>query len=482
MKPRIPALLFVSLAGCSIALPPVCCPAPAGPTPGSGTLRARAAEFQRIVDTKLRPHWPYDALVNLQFTDASMTSVAAYNDPNDSAIWTGVYTAAQAYRYAAAKTDEEKNEALAAVRKAVYALHKLAEAPQSPGVLARVASPNCEVLAENCNCSAKTQTPPCYVTDGVYWLGNTSRDQYTGWFYGMATAWRLVPDPEIRRWIAGDVRTIITAIHDWNYVLHGPNGEPNSGTAGQVHHQMRLSWFLTAATILDEPKYWAWYREQTQFIDLAEADLEDLANWTNIYFDYYGFNLGYLNGFNMVILEHDPKLKALYLQMLENELYRYVKNSGNAFFDYMTMAASDRKSAQTIEQDRASLASFPGPPSVWSCVSPPHRPLGSRSVRFYWLNRLLSPLVKMEAFPQSKTPYPLDQRCSVNFLWQASPYRESCCCDCPASAGSCPVSTYAKAYCGSAASSQSGYLVYPGADYLVAYWMGRYYGFLDDDA
>jgi hypothetical protein len=450
---------------------------PASEASRPATLRERANQFQSLIDEKLWAQWPSGALVNLQYADATMGQVTGYNDPEDAAIWTGVYTAAQAFRYASVNDPEEKKKALATVREAVLALDTLARVPGYPGGLARVASKNQQVLAQS---GCQTSNPPsCYETNGVYWVGNTSRDQYTGWFFGMATAWRLVEDREIRRMIADDVRTMITAIHNWNYVLQGPNGQVSSGTAGQVHHQMRISWHLIAATILNEPLYWEWYKEQTQFLDLAEADLEDAADGTNLYYDYYSYNLGFLNGFNMVILETDPRLRAFYLEMLENELYRYVQNTDNAFFDYMTMAARGQTSPETLTQDRNALAVFPGPPSIWSCVQPPWRPLDRASVHLYWVNKLLY-AKKVEAYPQSATPYRLDERCRVNFLWQQSPYKESCCCTCPSSTPSCPTSTYSSQYCSETPSPQP-YTVYPGADYLVAYWMGRYYGFLTEN-
>ncbi|MFP5247180.1 MAG: hypothetical protein ACLGH0_10840, partial [Thermoanaerobaculia bacterium] len=146
--------------------------------------------------------------------------------------------------------------------------------------------------------------------------------------------------------------------------------------------------------------------------------------------------------------------------------------------DYMTRAAGGQTAPDMLEQDRQALADFPGPPAMWRCVSPSQQPLDPKSVRLYRINRLLAPITKkIEAFPQALNPYPLHERCSVNFLWQQSPYKESCCCICDSPAGQCPQATYANSYC-SEQPTESGFIVYPGADYLVAYWMGRHHGFL----
>jgi hypothetical protein len=190
-----------------------------------------------------------------------------------------------------------------------------------------------------------------------------------------------VEDPQIRATIRADVKEMIAAIRGWNYRLRDQNDQPNTGTAGEVHHQMRIAWHLIAATILDEPLYWQWYREQTSALDRDEAWLEDALDVTNVYFDYYGFNLGFLNAYNMVTLERDPRLHAMYLDWMNRELYAYVKNTGNAWFDYMHMAASGPSSPPLVTRDRAAMADFPGPPATWTCISPPPRPFSPPAER-----------------------------------------------------------------------------------------------------
>lgn len=474
--PRI-ALVLLALAGCAkITPPPVCCPGVDDAPPRQQSLRARADAFQRVIDEQLRPHWPSGTLVNLQFPDSSMSGVPAYNDQPDSAIYTGIYAAAQAFRYASARNDAEKTAALKNVRDAANALHALAEAPGYDGGLARaIAEDEKTICPGNQDCYQNERTK-------IWWLGNTSRDQYTGWWFGNAIVYRLVDDAEIRSTIREDVREMITAIRGWKYTLHDRNGQPNTGTAGAVHHQMRITWHLIAASILDEPLYREWYREQTKALELDEAWLEDAFDVTNVYYDYYGFNLGFLNAYNMVLLERDPKLRARYLGWMKNELHRHVKGTSNAFFDYMYMAASNTRPGETLAEDRTSLEQFPGPPSVWSCVSPPGRQFSTVSKWMYLTNRFVDTHLhqgKMIAYPQSATPYPLSQRCRTDFQWSESPYRATCCCNCATTGPNCPANTNAPEFC-SSPTPTTGYLVYPGADYLVAYWMGRHHGFLTE--
>jgi hypothetical protein len=248
---------------------------------------------------------------------------------------------------------------------------------------------------------------------------------------------------------------------------------------------MRITWHLIAATILPEQPYLQWYQEQVTALDLDEAWLEDAFDVTNVYYDYYGFNLGFLNAYNMVMLETDPRLRARFLGWMERELYRYVQNTGNALFDFMQMAAAGTRSEEVIEADKESLARFPGPPASWKCISPPQQPYSAASKRLYLVNRFLDRLhlVKMSAFPQAAKAYPIDQRCRHEFQWAESPYKETCCCACENVSRGCARSTYAPAFCSSPPQvpAPSAFLVYTGADYLIAYWLGRHHGFLAPD-
>jgi hypothetical protein len=64
--------------------------------------------------------------------------------------------------------------------------------------------------------------------------------------------------------------------------------------------------------------------------------------------------------------------------------------------------------------------------------------------------RLLGVEDEIQFVPQTLEPRSVSERCPSSFMWQKTPYNV----DCPGGDGT---------------------EVYPGVDYLVAYWMGRYY-------
>src|SRR3954454_7444527 len=131
-------------------------------------------------------HLPYGTVLDpVLAPDGSLVS---YTRCGDSATWTGHYLAAEAFRYHVTAS----REALANIRSAVAGLTLLTDASGN-NVLAR-----CAVPADSPYLAAITSEEQA---NGAYtatinglpwvWIGNTSRDQYSGVFFGLVTAYDL---------------------------------------------------------------------------------------------------------------------------------------------------------------------------------------------------------------------------------------------------------------------------------------------------
>jgi hypothetical protein len=479
---RLPAgalLLALSLlwTGCSLASlkkPPYCPAEPvarrAEPEGEGGPLWQKARGYEEWAE-KL---WaaPYGGVVVTQFQDATYEQVVGYEDLQDSTIWTGTYLAAEAFRHAVTGDPKAKENAARAIRTLDFFLKVTGQ----PGYIARFAGPPTPTYLSYVggSCAAKGKHP-CYpgnAPDGqpAFWIGGTTRDQYTGWFFGMGVAYRLIDDPELRTLIRADVKEVIDALRASDYKIWGPEGRPKSSGQDALP-SMQLSWLLVAADVLrDDPAgYCKVYEERVKKV--LPLALVDNYSGLNKYMQYYGFNLDFLNNYNLILLEPNAERKKAYLDAFRDGAYRFVRGTGNSFWDFVDMAASGMSDPQTLASDHQSLSLFQPAPNVVRCIQPPPPAhLNRTSLVLSGIEGFLSHFgLKQNIYPQAETAYPLDDWCPDDFIWQQSPYL-TCCFDNCASGGSgnpaCRNNTF-----------QSN-VINPGADYLVAYWMGRYHGFL----
>jgi hypothetical protein len=193
--------------------------AAATPTPTQAPADAISANIRAL-------HIPYGTVVDPGFASSTPGSpgyneVVSYHRFGDDAIWTGHYLAAESFRYAVTRSAD----ALAAVRKALNGVQSLVDvtAPADPNVLARSWVPQTSPYLSDFRNEGPSY-PSTYKGQAVYWLGSTSRDQYLGVFFGLASAYDLVPRARLR----GQISALVTRLLD-NLITHGwsvqmPNG------------------------------------------------------------------------------------------------------------------------------------------------------------------------------------------------------------------------------------------------------------------
>lgn len=490
------SLPLLTLAGCS-SLPkgPPYCPAvprvvPPATGPG-GPLYERALAYDRLFQEKLQPR-PHGGVVNVSFpagSDPRSASAIGYDDQQDSAIWTGIYLAAQAFRYAA--DPAQKEDALRNARKAAETLHFFLDVTGQPGLLARFAGPMDKTAlylnptkngcppptpdAAGLCCAANHSCAPSPQDSSHFWLGGTTRDQYSGLFFGMGIAYRLIDDPELRQLIRKDLTEVVAALRKQKWMILGPDGKPTAHTASAIEPEMQAAWLLLAAEVSDDPSYCQDYERLIRDPLLGDVLLaEDDFDWTNRYMQYYGFNLTFLAFYNLIQLEPLEARKEAYQKALADHAYKEVKGTGNSFFDYIAQASGVEASPETLASAAGSLAQFPDPPSTQTCVLPPQAPLSSASIKLYEANEKLLPK-EVKIVPQAERAYPLASWCRQDFLWQQSPY-EICCCQVPSSEQWTPYQNVCSV------TPPTDTVVFPGVDYLAAYWMGRYHHYLSPES
>ncbi|MFO8058110.1 MAG: hypothetical protein R6V10_12505 [bacterium] len=393
--------------------------------------------------------------VEVIFKDRGLAEPYYYDGQGDSTIHTGMYLAGQAFRYAVTGEAEARENA----RDAARALHHHLRVTGKPGYIARYAGPH-ELPFYDPTDKPCSEEERCHLAEGGtyqghYWLGDTSRDQYDGFFFGAAIAYELVDDPKLRSLIRSDVKELMDYLERNNFIIRGINDKKTG--AGDVWYLpgFRVAWTLCAARIIGEPDYRELYEKQARLF-LPWTGLEYMDTPAHNFYEYYALMFYHRSGYNIHRLAWSSARQEAHFSAFSLFVRPYTRGIGNVFFDYVYESMRKEPSAKVLEEAGQALLQFPSPPNRQLVPDQPAKYIGPYSalkrefcsLRFRG-KKLCSPKLR------SLRPVPVRYRCPTDFLWQRSPYKV-----CAGHSRGNPRK------------------VYPGIDYLLAYWMGRYHGFL----
>jgi len=429
-------------------------------TPEAGAMRIKVQEYDLWHEAHHQPY--YGSTVGVNFTDDSYTTVIGYFDTGDSCIWTGTYLVSQAMRYYVTGDEQARQNVI----KVVEALDGHLHVTGRTGFIARYRGPQ-DPLVMPTVCDPEDN---CHVVDegpyaGDFWKGNTSRDQYTGWFFGMCLAYDVLDerDEDVREMIRDDVTEVLDELIGNFWFIIDSDGQPTTAAPNVLPGQ-QLNWALVGYHMTGYERY---KKVVQSWIKDNRRSILKLMNITfmNKYGQYYGNNLGHQNMYNILRLgevylgEDDYEFQR---ELFDSQTHRFVRLSHNAFFNAIYMSQGDYEPTDEdpyqdqLEQD---LSEFRDAPNFRYYINPQTTELDPLSVflddlmeEWPWLAELIG-----DVDPQATEAFPVQLQCSTDFLWQRNPFRVGPCgSDNPAS-------------------------VQPGVDYLVAYWMAAYHKFIAKD-
>lgn len=262
------------------------------------SIPARASEADAIAISQniQARHIPYGTIIDPVFASPGSDQIVSYTRCGDSALWTGYYLAAESFRYKVTRSPE----AFRNLKRALDGLGYLVNITGN-NVLAR-----CLVPVDSPYATAITQeeaqhgiylnnkgTPP------DYWVGNTSRDQYVGVFFGLSVAYEMVDDAAVRSSISTLTTRLLDFLRGHNWLVVMPNGKISTLFVGRADQQLSL---LQVGRQVNPSRFSSAYdraRLLTSFTVIAPISLEVLSN--NAYFK---FNLDYASLYNLIRLEH----------------------------------------------------------------------------------------------------------------------------------------------------------------------------------
>jgi hypothetical protein len=446
-----------------------------------GTKMSLAEKAQAMDEAATRWHLPpgQDWLFSVFLQDDLQTFDKVILSDNVG-TWTALYAASQSFRYAATKDDQ----ALQNLRRVVRGEHDMMKITGVPGLFARVVInpslpgfPSGEQLLANypdCDLSKKHCKRFNEVTDGPYkglWFKNdVSKDEYAAHMFSMAVAWEIIDDPEVRERVADivtqvgdhlvDNRLQITDI-DGKVTLFGAMNAVGLDDFAGFDALLSLSWLRLAAAIGGE-KYRVFYEEcllqgsgpkecipadgkpapYTDYFHMIGLDLACKTNWNN-------HNMAQLAMYPLIRFEEDALLKALYRRTLRDQLWAPddpypMRDQQKTVYTFMYLV------------NKESSDPWPdGPARDAICSLKRFR----ESKNHYPMDNLAK--YPVECYDRSDEPMadfviPVDEQEMDNFLWIGNPYRLE-------------------------KDDGDPHIVESPEDYLLAYWMGRYYGFIGEE-
>jgi hypothetical protein len=386
-------------------------------------------EARAISDNIQMRHLPYGTILDPVFEGADSDNLKSYARAGDSAIWTGHYLAAEAFRYQVSKSPD----ALQNIKKAIDSISALVEVT-GRNLLARCLLPTDSPYADDI---IKEENRHGIYTGELngksyYWIGNTSRDQYSGVFFGLGVAYELVEDADVR----SRAREVVTRMldylieHRWFVVM--PDGKISTVFTG--HPEQRLS-FLLVGRLARPDRFTDAYRNERRFASLlvsAPIAFDVLDDHTS----YFKFNLDTINLYNLIRLETHSTYRGRYT-FAYNLLRRTTDDHGNAHFNMIDRALKGAN-ARRDEETRRLLGE-------WLL----------RPRRDQWLDWRGDPRYPACGEDKACAPIPVPDRINTDFLWQRSPFL---------------------LFGGGAGTIETA-----GIDYILPYWMGRYYGVIPDE-
>ncbi len=429
----------------------------------AGPLRKKANDYDAW---NAKHHHPYHGgQVTVRFKNLEHTEVQTYGSTGDSAIWTGVYLGTQALRYGVTKDPDAKKN----LRRNLEALDGYLHVTNKTGYIARYwGMQNSLTYGGDKWCKEKDSCRK--VTSGKYagdyWESLTTKDQYSGWFFGMGIAYDFVEDADLRTMIKNDVIEVVDQLIRDNWIIIDDLGEYKFISAGpRPTYIYQLSWLTIAYHISGLERYRAEIEKRLNWFHFFTLELSSISTFTNHYAQYYANNLGHTTWYIVLRLA-----KAYYSQddykrlrtIFDKYVHSYVRLAHNPWFNAIHMAQGEYKASKgdsyqsQLEED---LGQFFKCPKVNYHL--PARPRSSYTLdkvtswlRYFPTLQEILQYVKLPLKPQADKAFPIPMQCESQFMFQSNPYTiESCGYDDPLG-------------------------VAPGHDYLAAYWVAFYHGLI----
>ncbi len=285
--------------------------------------------------------------VNSPYNNLSIMTYGG--DTAHVALYTGVYVAGEAFRYAVAKRESNKVEIEASLKR----LRDLVDAYEILSEVAgnhtwpRYAVPITDTAKALFPGYGFEATPDRDIVEyrGYNWslINHKSRDVTCGQLFAMSMIHNLVDDPDLKRRTGRIIDRTVHYFYESNWRIFDVDGTQHT-TASELMNArpspsslFPLS-FLKMAAIVNPVRWQSIYLHYAYDRGFAKAlGKSDRAGVgfpaSNVFGAYYSMNFIYNDVLTLIWLEEDPVLKQIYLNNLLDEAQNFCKFHRNAMFD-----------------------------------------------------------------------------------------------------------------------------------------------------
>jgi hypothetical protein len=403
----------------------------------SGDIQSLHLPYGTIIDPRFRSSDPNDP-------GYSQLADNAYTHIGDAAIWTGHYLAAEAFRYRVTKS----SAALDNFRKTLDGITMLLDVTGPPGgnnVLARFYAADGWQYAAAVQAEESKRGIYHSTINGVsyFWIGQTSRDQYSGVFFGLGAAYDLLDpldpsDAALRTQIASNVTRMLNFLLLNAWSVRMPDNTFSTTFFGRPDQQLT---FLQIGRHVNPARFALLYRLHRALL-AGSVRLPIQAECQDTHGSYFKFNLDYINLYNLIRLEKldEPGSPFLALYLGAYDMLRACTGThDNAHFNMIDYVVKGIPNATRDGDTRRFL-------DLWVLRTRRDDPVD----RSGEVDANGQPLYPACGPNLACSPLPVDKRPTNDFLWQRDPYVLS--------------------------NGGSGLVEFPGIDFILPYWMARQYG------
>ena len=366
-------------------------------------------------------HLPFGGILDPIFATPDSEAISGYTRCGDSALWTGHYLAAESYRYKVSGDPAALSNAQAAL-----AYLKTLVDVTGTDLLARCVVPiNSNYAA---GITSEESANGIHNSGPNFWIGNTSRDEYSGAFFGLSVAYDFVNQPDVRAGAQALATRMLNFLlaHAWTVVM--PDGTVSTTFVIRPDEQLAL---MQIGKQVNPTAFASAYQNLASSV-AAIAAIPVIVDAGDVRDSYFKFNLDAINFYDLVRLESNASLLSQY-RSAYSVYWNAIKTHMNPHFNMIDRALNGpnaSRDAQTV----AYLEQF---------LERPRRDV--------YVN-LEGQFPSCVSADQSCNPLPIPVRVTTDFLWQRSPFQ--------------------------LVGGGSGTIEGAGIDYILPYWMARYYGVL----